>query len=888
MSMLSRIVNLFRRASVDREIAAELEAHVALRIDDNIARGMTPEEARREALVRFGNRTVMRERVAAEDASLGLESAWRDVRYAGRQLQRSPGFSLSAVLILALGIGAVTAIFSAVNPILFEPLPYPHGSRIVTVWDTYQGDRTETTFGTFRELSARSRSFDALATFEPWQPVLTGEQTPERLEGQSVSANYFAMLGIRPALGRDFQAEDDTFRAPRVVIVSDRFWRQRLGSDVGVIGRPVRLDDNVYTVIGVMPRRFENVLAADADVFTPLAVDPAKLTDVTSEAWGHHMRIAGRLRAGVSVDEARRDMAQIATNPQPEYPRPRWASMRAGLIVDQLQADMVRSVKPALLAVLGAVALLLAIACVNVTSLLLTRGALRQGEFAMRTALGASRGRLIRQSVTETLLLAILGGALGVVVAGAGVRVLVTLSPPGLPRVDAIALNTPALLFAFLLSAAVGLAAGVMPALQAPRAKLKSVVHQEGRTSTRHRQAGRQALVVSEVALALMLLVGAGLLLRSMQKMLAVDPGFNADHLLTLQVQTSGHKFDEAASAPGVSSAARRRFFAQAIDQVRKVPGVAQAGFTSILPLSGDPYWMTVYGSVFENKDANSGHNVFRYAVSPGYCEAMRIALLKGRLLDERDTAKAPFAALISESLAKKEFPHGDALGKRLHVGPTNYPWFTVVGVVADVRQASLALTDTDAVYLPETQTWFADDTMSFVIRTRGEAAAMAPAVRDAIWSVDKDQPVLRVATMSALLERSVAERRFVLILFEAFSLVALVLAATGIYGILANSVAERTREIGVRAALGASRGDLLALVMRQGLALVVAGVALGLGASLLATRALTSLLFGVSHLDPLTYAGVIAMLLSVAAVACLVPARRAALLDPMQALRSE
>jgi putative ABC transport system permease protein len=321
---------------------------------------------------------------------------------------------------------------------------------------------------------------------------------------------------------------------------------------------------------------------------------------------------------------------------------------------------------------------------------------------------------------------------------------------------------------------------------------------------------------------------------------------------------------------------------------VRKVPGVSAAGFTSILPLSGDPYWMTVYGSVFENEDAGSGHNVFRYAVSPGYCEAMHIPLLRGRLLDERDTATAPFAALISESLAKKEFQNGDALGKRLHVGPTNYPWFTVVGIVADVRQASLALTDTDAVYLPETQTWFADDTMSFVVRTRGDAAALAPAVREAIWSVDKDQPVLRVATMKALLDRSVAERRFVLVLFEAFSLVALLLAAAGIYGILANSVAERTREIGVRAALGATRGNLLALVMRQGLALVLAGVALGLGASLVATRALASLLFRVSHIDPLTYVAVVAALLLVAAAACLIPARRAAMLDPMQALRSE
>jgi predicted permease len=332
----------------------------------------------------------------------------------------------------------------------------------------------------------------------------------------------------------------------------------------------------------------------------------------------------------------------------------------------------------------------------------------------------------------------------------------------------------------------------------------------------------------------------------------------------------------------------RRRFFEQALEQVRKVPGVTAAGFTSLLPLSGDPFWVAMYGSHFENDAPNAGYNVYRYAVSPGYCETMHIPLLRGRLLNEGDTAQAPHAALISESLAKKEFPKGDALGKRLHVGPTTYPWFTVVGIVADVRQDSLALADTDAVYIPSVQSWFADDTLSFAIGTRGDAAEIASSVRAAIWSVDKDQPILRVATMRTLLDRSVAERRFVLMLFEAFSLVALLLAATGIYGILANSVAERTREIGVRAALGASRADLLGLVLRQGLALAAVGAAVGLGASLAATRALDSLLFGVSHLDPLTYAGVTALLLGVAAVACFVPARRAAAIDPMQALRAE
>jgi putative ABC transport system permease protein len=888
MALFRRIANVFRRAHIDRDVQAELEAHIALRIEDNVSAGMSPAEARRDALVRFGNPTATREHVAAADASLGLESLARDLRYAARQLRRSPGFAWSTILILGLAIGAVTAIFSAVNPILFQPLPYPHASRIVMVWDTFQGDRIETTYGTYRELVARSRSFDSLATFEPWQPVLTGQQTPERLEGQSVSANYFSMLGIPPARGRDFQAADDVFRAPRVVILSDRFWRKHFGADAAILGRTMRLDDDTYTVIGVMPRSFENVLDSSADVFTPLAYDPAALADVTSDAWGHHLRTAGRLRGGVSLADVRHELAQIAANPQPEFPRPRWASMRAGLIVDSLQQDMVRGIKPALLAVLGAVALLLAIACVNVTSLLLARGATRQTEFAMRAALGAARGRLIVQSITETLLLAIVGGMLGIVVAAAGVRVLVALSPPGLPRVDAIALNGTVLVFAFALSAAVGVVAGLIPALQAPRARLRSALHHEGRTSTASRQTARRLLVVSEVALALMLLVGAGLLLRSMQKLLSVDPGFRADHLLTLQVQTAGHKFDALASAPGVGAAARRRFFEEALDEVRKVPGVTSAGFTSLLPLSSDPYWVAVYGAHFENDPPQGGHNVFRYAVSPGYCEAMHIALVRGRLLDDHDRANAPFAALISESLARSEFPHGDALGKRLHVGPTNYPWFTVVGILADVRQSSLALNDADAVYIPTAQSWFADDTLSFVIRTRGDAASLAPAVRAAIWSVDKDQPILRVATMNEMVDRSVAERRFVLILFEAFSLVALVLAAAGIYGILSNNVAERTREIGVRAALGASRADLLRLVFRQGMSLVAIGALLGTGASLLATRPLAALLFGVSHLDPLTYTGVLAALLCVAAVACLVPARRAAHLDPMQALRSE
>lgn len=895
MAGFRRFANLFRRSRMDAEVREELEAHIEMRVDESIAKGMSPDEARREAMVRFGNRTAMRERVAAADAALRLESVLRDVRFAARQLLRAPGFALTAVLVLALGMGSATAIFSAVYLILFEPLPYPHASRIAMVWDTFQGQKIEATYGTFHELAARSRSFESMATFEPWQPVLTSAQTPDRLNGESVSASYFTVLGVAPALGRGIQAADDVPNGPRVVVLSDRLWRQRFGGDPGVVGRALRLDDDTYTVIGVMPPGFEDVPDPASDLYTPVQYDPAKLGDLSSPAWGHHLRIAGRLRAGVSIDDARRELAAIAAHPQAEFPRPRWASLTGGLIVDSLQQDMVRSVKPALLAVIGAVVLLLAIACVNVTSLLLARSAQRRGEFAMRSALGAAKARLIRQSITESLLLALVGGAAGLAVAAAGVRLLVVLSPPGLPRVDSIALNAPVFLFAFGVSALVGLAAGVIPALQAPRVNLRDTLHQGARATTGTRQVMRRVLVVSEVALALILLVGAGLLLRSMQRLLAVDPGFDSSNLLTMQVQTSGHKFDDPASTDpslgfvtGPGSAARRRFFEQALDQVRKTPGVLSAGFSSLLPLSGDPYWVGVYGSHFEKDPPNNGYNVYRYAVSPGFAETTRIPLLRGRLLDNRDTASAPFTALISESLANKEFPHGDALGKRLHVGPSNYPWFTVVGVVGNVRQESLALKETDAVYIPTAQAWFADDTLSFVIRTRGDAAAMTAAVRNAIWSVDKDQPIVRVATMRTLVDRSVAERRFVLILFEAFSLVALLLAATGIYGILANNVAERTREIGVRAALGASRADLLGLVLRQGLVLAIVGVTLGLAASLLATRALTSLLFGVSHLDPMTYAGVTAVLLVIAALACIVPAWRAARLNPMQALRAE
>ena len=888
MAGFRRIANLFRRTRVDREIDAELEAHIALRMDDNIAQGMSLEEARRDALLRFGNPTATKERATAADAALGIDSVIRDVRFALRQFRRSPGFTIVVISILAVGIGASTAIFSVVNPILFEPLPYPHANGIATIWDAYKTQRIETTFGGYRELAQRARTIESIAVFEPWQPVMTGADKPERPDGQRVSASYFRLLGVLPRLGRDFQETDDVFRGPRVVIVSDRLWRRRFGADRAIIGSQIKLNDDNYTVIGVMPQEFENVLSSSAEIWTPMQYDRGGLADFDSPAWGHHLRTVVRLRGGVSVAEARRELNQIANTPQKEFPRPVWASMSGGLIIDSLQADLVSSVKPSLLAVLGAVTLLLVIACVNVTSLMLARGAQRRGEFAMRAALGAARARLIRQSMTECGLLALLGGALGVGVAEIGVRVLIALSPPGLPRANAIELDAPVLLFAFGLTAIVGLAAGVLPAMQTPRSEVQSELRQSSQTSSTQRQRVRRGLVVGEVAVALLLMVCAGLLLRSMGRLLSIDPGFSTEHVLTMQVKTAGHKFDDLTTAPGAGDRMRHQFFEQALQAVREVPGVSVAGFTSVLPLSDDPGWVSTYGAHFENDDPKSGHNVFRYAITSGYCQAMGISLLRGRFLDEHDRAEAPPVALISESLARRQFPGHDALGKRLHVGPSDRPWFTVVGIVRDVRQTSLALEEPDAVYIPTTQSWFADDTLSLVVRTRGDAAMLAPAIQDAIWHVDKDQPILRVVTMSKLLDSSIGQRRFILMLFEAFSLVALLLAATGIYGVLSSSVAERTREIGVRSALGARRADILALVLRQGMTLTAVGVLLGLGGGLLASRALSALLFGVSRLDPLTYAGVSMLLLIVSACACLVPALRAASIDPVQALRSE
>ena len=881
---------LLRRSEREREIDAEVKNYFEEVVAAYLERGLSEEDARRSALQECGNLHAAKEQVR----TYGWENTFRtfvaDLRFAGRQLRRNPGFTAISVATLGLGIGATTAIFSAIDPILFKPLPYPHPGRILMIWNTWQGSRSEISFGTYLELSQRSHSFEFTAIFEPWQPTMTSREEPQRLEGQSVSAAFFQVLGATPSLGRDFRPADEGPHSPKVVILTDRLWRQLFHADSAAIGQPVKLDGDNYTVIGVMPSSFEDVLSPSADLWTPDQYDTTQITrEFNSWAWGNHLRMAGRLKPGVSRIEAAQELAGIARTPWSQFPRPRWASLARGLIVDSLQDDIAHTVKPALLAVFGAVIILLAIASVNVVNLLLARSAQRAGEFAVRGALGASRRRIMRQLVTESMVLTFLGGVLGVALAIGGVRVIVTLSPPELPRLNAISFDPVAFLFASALITIVGLAAGAVPAFQISRNALQS-----GLRSASRRIAGgthlwtRRLLVVAEVALAFVLLVSAALLMRSMHRLVAVDPGFSPSQLLTVQVVTAGHQFDDALSKPGSSENRRRLFFEQALDAVRRVPGVESAAFTSLLPLSDDPPVVGQYGAQFDDQDSQNGYNVFRYAVSPGYCQTMGIPLLSGRWLDDRDIDTAPQAALISESLARHHFRNRNPLGSRLHVGPRNRPWYTVVGVAGDVKQTSLAIDQEDAVYLSTRQTWFADDTLSFVIRAHGNAGALVPSVKSAIWSVDRNQPIVRIMTMDRLMAITQAQRRFILTLFEAFGVVALLLAAVGLYGVLSGSVAERIHEIGVRMALGATRSSILAMALRDGMRLAGLGIGIGVCGALVATRAITSLLFGTSALDPVSWVGMSALLAAVAGLACWVPAWRGTKVDPATTLRSE
>ncbi len=866
---------LWRRDASHQELADEVRHWLEQAEAELIARGATPQEARRNVRLRYGDGLAAREDVGASGWETLVEDLHADVRLAARRLRRSPGFTVAVTLILGLGIGAATAILSAASPVLFEPLNYPEPDRILSIADRSEGNATlPVTFGTFLELRERSRAFESLAVFNSWLPTLTGGPEPERLEAQRVSAGYFDVLGVRPALGRGLDPAADRPGGTNEVVLSDGLWRRRFAADPGVIGRPVDLDSESFVVVGVMPVDFENVTFPSAQAWAPLQYD-ALVTSFDTREWGRHLEMAGRLREGLALDEAREDVARVAERPIEEFVRPTWASMSDGLTVRPLRDTVTAGARPTMVVLTGAVGLLLAIACVNLTILLLARGLRRREELAMRAALGAGRARLVRQLLTESLMLAALGGVFAIAVARLALGGLVAVSPPTLPRLGSIGLDATMLVFALGLTTTVGLVVGLAPALV--RSGRRALATEKG-AAVRHQVISR-VLVVTEVALAVMLLVGAGLLMRSTARLLSTPTGFDPASVVVMQVYATGLERGDAAT---------HRFWNEALDAVRGVPGVREAVLTSQLPLSGD---VDVFGVTVDEANRREGADgsAYRYAVSPGYFEALGIDPVRGRTLEEQDRPEAPRVAVVSESLSRRLFQDRDPLGRSIRVGAVELPPYTIVGVVDDVKQESLAAEAAEAVYVTPEQWHWADRVRWIIVRADGDdPSATVPAIRRAVWSVDRDQPVVRAQSLQDLVRRSEAQRRFVMTVLLAFALAAATLAGLGLYGVLSGSVTERRHEIGIRAALGASREHILVIVVRRGMALAGIGMGIGLVGASVASALLASLLFETSRADPLTYAGAVVLLGSVSAVACWLPASRAARVDPLATLKTD
>ena len=799
-----------------------------------------------------------------------------DLRIAIRLLGRAPTFTTTAIITLGIAIGAATAIFSVANPVILQPLPYRNPDRVMMVWEQDQdGSRSTVGFTTIRDYIDRATTLESAAALGDWQPTLLEGNEAERLQGLRVSASYFHTLGVKPALGRDFRVDEDRAGVPRVVILSDALWQRRFGGDPAVIGKSISIGGTAMTVVGVMPKDFDDVAMTGAQIWRVLGY---ATTDAFACRTCRHLRMIARLKDGVSVERTQTELTKVHSAIVAEHPK-EYATK--GTQVVPLQEEVTRMYRPAILALGTAVVLMLIIAIANVANLQLARLVRRDEEFAIRTALGASSPRLARQLFTEALVIAVLGGLAGVGVAALTIPALVRQLPPQLPRLGAIRLDPVALSVVGGIVLVLAVVVGLVPPL-ARRVDNVAEGLRSGRrlTGTRHARI-RGALVVAEMAFALMLLVGAGLLARSVIRLLDVDKGFDASNLLTMEINSVGPRYQDNASIFQHHDRVR--------DAIRSLPGVLSVAVVNQLPLGGN---LDMYGVEAQDKPQSNPEDVpsgDRYVVSADYLPTMRIRVLEGRAFteaDERDTTN--MVALVSQALAAKIWPGESAIGKRIRLGGEQRPFRTVIGVTANVRHSGLDATVTQQFYVPERQWFFADNQEMLVIRTRGTPTAVAGAVRRAIQEVDPSQPIVKVAAMERVIAASTAQRRLALTLFACFSIAAALLAVAGIYGVLAGNVAERTREIGLRAALGATPQHILALVVGQGARLALAGVALGLVGAYMLTRSLRALLFGIGAHDPTTIAVAMLLLLATTLLACLVPAVRAVRVDPSQAFRTD
>jgi len=805
-----------------------------------------------------------------------METLLQDLRFSLRMLVKNPGFTAVAAITLALGIGANTAIFSVVNAVLLRPLPYRDPSRLVLMNESSkQLPDMSVSYPNYLDWRDRSRSFERIAAVQPAQYTLSGVERPERLGGWNVTADFFPTLGIAPLVGRDLTAQDDRPGAPPVALLTYGLWQRRFGGDRSVVGRALTLSGRSVAVIGVLPRQFR-FYYGDADLFLPLGLDSDRLKD-RDEHPGIY--VVARLRPGATAQTAFADMDAIARGLEKEHPESNSGNRVA---VKLLQDDVVSILRPVLVVLAGAVGFVLLIACANVANLLLARASTREKEIAIRRALGASRRRVLRQVLTESALLSLAGGGLGLLLAAWLSDVLLSLIPAGLPRMDEVRLDATVLGFTLVLSLLTGLVFGIAPAWQASRSDVLEPLKEtaRGSSSGRGQQRFRSVLVVSEVALALVLLAGAGLMARSFERLQEVRPGFRPGNVLSAQLVLPELKYKTKAE---INSFADRL-----VARVEALPGVEAAGTVNPLPLTQEG-WQTDYQIEGRPVPARGeAPNSDYHVVSGAYFKAMGIPLVRGRLFDDSDREDTTPVVLVNETLARRWWPAGDAVGKRMRTGSVDQPgpWMTVAGVVGDVRQYGLDQEQKTQFYRTERQV--ALHPMSLVLRAQGDPEALASALRGAVQSIDPDQPIYNVRSMDSLLATTLAPRRLSLLLLATFAVTALLLAGVGIYGVLAYSVTQRTHEIGIRMALGARRADVLVMVLRQGLRLVLAGAALGVAAAFGLTRLMSSLLFGVSPTDPATLGAVCLVLVGVALLACLVPARRASGVDPMIALRCE